>query len=208
MRAIRSMRLFGTYRGTQVFSTDREGVTRITDRTAPVEIRFLFPDRYLQIQNDGRFERRYGFAGDVLLNGLASLDGGQAGSHFEPDAINLERQTFARLLAGLLARSDGSHDLKARIELDTATGRVARIVSRGKVRPRPLGEILKGRMSGPGPSTAPETDITMAFADHRSVDGVLVPHHITSMALGILLWEMRFDNVVINGPMTAADFQK
>lgn len=222
--AIKALRLEGTFRSTQVVHTDREGVTRVTDRESRLEIRILFPDHYLRIERDERFERRTGFAGSEPLDGMVSVAGGEAASHPGPDAIERHRATFTRLLAGLVGRTDslpgltavsegarialeGPGGFAARLELDPATRQPARLVYRARVRVLQPGAVLRGARMGAGPSTAPEDDIAMTFSDRRTVGGVLLPHVIAASAQGVTLSEMRFEKVTVNPALTPADFR-
>jgi hypothetical protein len=225
IRAIKSLSLEGTFRTTQVVRQNRDGVTQIVDRSTQVELLVLFPDHYLRIEKDERVERFAGFAGADVLNDLRAIGQAQVASVPGADALERERLNAVRLIAGMIGRTDlqpgttarGAYPrvtlaagdaFNANLEIDPATKEV-KLVYRARQRVYQPGAILQGaRMGGAGVSTAPEEDVTVTFADRRPVDGVLVPHHITTTAKGVLLNELKLTSVRVNPGLTPASFRR
>jgi hypothetical protein len=118
----------------------------------------------------------------------------------------------------------------ARLEFDPATHRLQKLTYRQRRQVRPRNTILRrdeilakakergeaGSRSGGAGSAAgmagdlPEIDIAITFHDHRRIDGILLPHRITTTAVeaNALLWELRFEKIAVNPPLTDADFKE
>lgn len=187
-----------------------------------LEIRVLLPDHYLRIERTETTERRSGFSGETVLNAIKPLkpDVNVSGS-WGPEQIKTERYTIARLLLGVLARSDMLQGLRpasasgntitfeapdgfaAILELDAATRVPVRLRYRSFVRfPPPAGQPIMG----PPPGT--DADVTVVFGERRAVAGVLLPHRITTTAKEFTLSDLRFHKIIVNPSFTRADFTK
>lgn len=121
-------------------------------------------------------------------------------------------------------RVTGPENYSARLEFDPSTHLPVRLVYRERRQVRPTNTIrLKGtpndpalhhpeaagaRGGGSGASAAdlPDVEIVVAFRDRVNVSGFQLPQRITWTAKGVDLWEYRLTSLVINSPMTAADF--
>jgi hypothetical protein len=231
VRAIMSLRMTGTE-----FSTQQVSGGYTHDTEDPLDIRFALPDRFARItaqsMPSGIRERWDGFIGDrtiTLRNGTPADPPGQA---------VYVRRVAAELLLILLARTEswggltfdaiGPHSLQARglggysarLEFEAGTGRLSKLTYRQRRQVRPRNTVLRrgepraaaGRVaagaSGVATGDLPEVEIAITFHDHRAVDGILLPHRITTTAVAenALLWELRFEKVLVNPPLIAADF--
>jgi hypothetical protein len=71
----------------------------------------------------------------------------------------------------------------------------------------PPGTSVVGGASGAGGlPPLEEIEVTMRFEDRRSVDGLLLPLHVVTEARGVLLADLRFDEISVNQPLTERDF--
>lgn len=187
-----------------------------------LEIRVLLPEHYLRIDMTQTIERRAGFSGETVLNAIKPLkpDVNVSGS-WGPEQIKTERYTIARLILGLLARTDMLQGLRpaaanansiafeapdgfaATLELDPSTRVPVRLRYRSFVRfPPPAGQPIMG----PPPGT--DADVTIAFSERRAVGGVLLPHRITTTAREFTLSDLRFHKIVVNPEFAREDFTK
>ena len=205
-----------------------KGVARtIDERGAPavrdVEIRVLLPDHYLRIETAEGFERRTGFAGRALLSEIRS------GSSVERPPENLtaslvrtERSRLARLLLGSLLGT--SSDLWLTFRWTARNAEMSRevlgtIVSVDTGAP-PILDVLgkdffsrlflnSRRVPIRLEYVAGERDaITMCFGDRRPVDGLLWPHRITTSRDGETIDDLFLDQIVVNPPLSAEDFER
>lgn len=74
-----------------------------------------------------------------------------------------------------------------------------------------LDKILKDAKEGRGqgiPAARQEGDLETFFADYRAVDGIMLPHRITTSANGKLIEEWEIKKYKINPPLTPQDFEK
>ena len=169
----------------------------MTDGT--LEIRIALPDRFARIDTIGSIERWTGFSGTTLLNaGAANKDG----------ELRAERVRLLRLLLGVGAMVPGDQPVSveavdesafpdtnnldvtsgswsARLVLDAESWLPLRIVDWAGARGATI----------------------MSFADRRSVDGVLIPHRITTTTAERVLESLMFDEVQINPALTDAAFK-
>jgi hypothetical protein len=116
----------------------------------------------------------------------------------------------------------------ARLDFDPATHRLQKLTYRQRRQVRPRNTILrrdeilaKAKERGAGRSGGgtvafggrgsdlPEIDIAITFNDHRRIDGILLPHRVTTTAVeaNALLWELRFERIAVNPPLTDGDFK-
>lgn len=70
-----------------------------------------------------------------------------------------------------------------------------------------LKDVTEGRGQG-AQAARQEGDLETYFSDYRSVDGIMLPHHITKSANGKLIEEWEIKNYKINPPLSARDFEK
>jgi hypothetical protein len=106
----------------------------------------------------------------------------------------------------------GPSSFAAKLFLDKATHRPLMLTYRG-VAPRLVMQTQRGDGPGAGqrqdvpPPPAPEqVDINMFLDDYRSVDGVMLPHHITRAVGGQPSEEWTFKTVKVNPTFKAETF--
>jgi hypothetical protein len=183
--------------------------------SAAVEIRVLLPDRYLRIDTGAFGLRQSGYAGGQTLDRIEDAAG-----HAGPDSrsaaaiLQSDRSELARLMLGvaMYVSADVAMKLQTRdtgIEmpgLPEALGIDA------------TGDTFAARIAFDGASHLPvrvvfwsgdRTVLTTAFADRRSAGGIQVPYSIvTTAAADRIVDELHFDEVVVNPPLTKADFSR
>jgi hypothetical protein len=141
-----------------------------------------------------------------LLLGLLGRNETWGGLSFAPDGPNA-------------LRVRGPANYSARLVFDPATHLPVSLTYRERRQVREPNTIRRkgtstGRSGGAasggsGASSSadlPEVDIVIAFRDHRNVGGFRLPHRITWTATGVDLWEYRFEEIVVNPPLTDKDF--
>jgi hypothetical protein len=106
----------------------------------------------------------------------------------------------------------GPSSFAAKLFLDKATHRPLMLTYRG-VAPRMVMQTQRGDGPGAGqrqelpPPPAPEqVDISMFLDDYRSVDGVMLPHHITRAVGGQPSEEWTFKTIKVNPTFKAETF--
>jgi hypothetical protein len=187
-----------------------------------LEVRVLLPNHYLRIDMTDTIEQRSGFSGDAVLNAIKPRKPDvNVGGSWGPEQIQIERHTAARLILGLLGRTDMLQGLRpvaasggtimletsdrfsARLEVDASTHVPLRVRYQSAVRlPPPAGQPIMG----PPPST--DAEVTVAFSDRRAVAGVLLPHRVTTTAKGFTLNDLRFHKIVVNPAFKPEDFTR
>jgi hypothetical protein len=180
---------------------------------ADVDLRVLLPDHYLRIDS-GSFGRRLtGYAGRTVLSAVES-----GGKRSVPDArdaaavVRAAQTELARLVLGVAAYVSQEVPLK----LGTKGTRVAMPGPAD-----PLGieaysdDGFAARLIFDGPSHLPvkvvywDSDrrvLTMALMDRQPVSGVNFPRRIVTTAGDRVVDEMSFGEIVINPPLSKADF--
>lgn len=187
-----------------------------------LEIRVLLPDHYLRIDLTETIERRAGFSGETVLNAIQPRKPDvNVGGSWGPEQVKIERHAIARLILGLLARTDmvqglrpaaasgdsitleASDGFKATLDVEASTHVPLRLRYRAAVRfPPPAGQP----MMGPPPST--DAEVTVAFSERRPVEGVSLAHRITTTARDLTLADLRFHRIVVNPGLRPEDFKK
>lgn len=72
-------------------------------------------------------------------------------------------------------------------------------------------KIVKDAKEGKGAARSaarPEGDLEVYFSDYRTVNGIMLPHHISKMINGKLGEEWTIKKYTVNPPLTAQDFEK
>ena len=199
-----------------------------------LEIRILLPTHYMRIERDSRQEHRMGFRGgspfveveavspDVRVSASSRPPG--------PDVLSLFQQYLARLLLGMLGdakdiaavkasrspgsvgRSDaiafaGPNGFAATVDIDTKSALPLRVRYVDDVRyPVALTDQDRAARRMPGPWTVERVEVTISFEDRRLTGSLLLPYLIRQTAAGRRFEEIRFDRIVVNPSLTAADF--
>jgi hypothetical protein len=200
--------------------------------SAPVgreELLFLFPDQYRQMIINPSMWSYHGFSGHTPLLGAKMLDpNGHADAGTPaPNFVDVQRLTAARLLLGILGDAGGvlsanasptgagtlhlvgANDFDCLLDLDPATGMPLRVRYADLVGFLPPFDPTQKLWRSDPPERA---EVTITFSDRRPVDGVRLPHRITTTARSLstgrenLREELRFERVLVNPPLTAADF--
>jgi hypothetical protein len=198
-------------------------ISLLTTRSASFESRVGFvADRTISVSNGkptdtpGQSTYIRKVAAELLLMLLARTEpwGGLTLEAVGPSALSVK----------------GPDGYAARLEFDPATRRLQKLTYRQRRQVRPRNTILRrdeilasakerdtggqGGRSAVGASgragDLPEIEIAITFHDYRRVDGILLPHRITTTAVdaGALLWELRFEKIAVNPPLTDADFKE
>lgn len=236
VRGVRSLRLSGSVFATQTvlggYTQDTEDPMEVRfafpDRYLKVEAR-AFGSNVIETQT--------GFVGNRSVYTLNSEASGVSRG-FETYVRNKAAELLLIVLArheswsGLqfetagpdAIRVRGPGDYAALLEFDPATHLPARLLYRERRQVRPRNTILRrGQSSPPSGSAAgrtggsaaaganpdtPVIEIAITFHDHQRVDGLLLPHRITTTAIAadMLLWELRFTRIEVNPAFTDADF--
>jgi hypothetical protein len=150
----------------------------------PYEIRVIVPDHYLRLASTVFARLRSGFAGDRLIyEWKAQGPQVKMAMRVPDDQIKTERAQYARLMQGLLPK--------------TQTVRYQDLVSF---------PVAGGAPSGSMPP--PESvEVTLTFEDRRTVDGFSLPFRIRQTARGVTFQDIKFDSILVNPPLTAAEFE-
>lgn len=236
VRGLKSLRLTGTTFSTQsVFGGYTQDSEEGLDIRFALPDRFL--ETTLMKIGSAALESRKGFAGTRTIstsNGESVAPPGEE-TYVRKKAAELLLVLLARTepWGGLALEADGANAIKvrgldgyaARLEFDPGTHLLTRLTYRQRRQVRPRNTILRkdqtakpaaaGSSGGVGAGARPssetaEIDIAITFHDHRKIDGILLPHRITTTAVaaGLLLWELRFEKIAVNPPVTDADFGK
>jgi len=164
-----------------------------------VDIRIQLPRRYLRIDTIGSTRRVTGFDGDRVLT---------AGRGRAADRLRLERAQLARLMLGAAALvvSDEQVDIQPggeeafpdtrTLDLTAKSWSLRYVMDAATAMPLRLVYFGTGR----------GTTIT-SFADRRDVAGYRLPHRVTTTTSELVLETLMFDEIVINPPLTDADFR-
>jgi hypothetical protein len=182
----------------------------------PLEIRAIFPDRYLQIVEftivPSRPKYVTGFNRDVLLNKTVSTRTRPAAEH-APDALATERASFAQLALLLFLRDDtalpitvssasregrtitfeGSEGFRATLDLDVKS---------------PLPLRLSYEMAMRGPLQGERRPTSLEVRERRVFDGINLPVRILRMENGQVAEDIRFTSVELNPKLGATDFSQ
>ena len=205
----------GDEAGAKVTSLVMKGVSRVAagdpgpaERT--VEIRYLFPDQYLRIETAGAWSKRSGFSGASLLTQIRN---GQT-IDTPPPAMTAallrgERGRLARMLLGIATLTTPEVWLTVRepaavadpaaprtLEVTAKDGFAARVYFDAAGMPL-LVEYQANRRF-----------VAIRFGDRRKTGVLMAPYTITTTLDNQPLEELKLDEIVINPPLTAADFVK
>jgi hypothetical protein len=158
------------------------------------------PQREAELQTRLRYEYlRYLIAWLVTVPSSMRVDFSYAGEAQAPDGR-------AQVLDA--KSSDG---FTARLFLDDKTHRPL-MLSYSAPAPRQFnigvgraGNITKGK---DGPTASGDLDIQIRFSDYRSVDGILLPHHVTKTVNGTVNEELSILKFRINPALKPGQFQK
>jgi hypothetical protein len=187
-----------------------------------VEIRILLPAFYLRIDTAPGFTRRSGMSGDTLISEIRS--GGEVEeppSRFRKTMLNGERARLARMLLGIAStvtsdlwltlRTPRSIEVGSAFDSAVTTSPSERrlLEASGKdafyARIIYDGTALPVRVDYPAPN---KSAIAITFDDRRVVSGLKLPHRIVTQADGKTIEELRFTQVLVNQPLTRADFRE
>jgi hypothetical protein len=220
---------------TQVVTTDqRAGVYRSTTQESPLVIQAQPSGRFVLTWDVGPWLRRQGMDRGQSIHAtrrVQPVEEPWETSAPSEGALALRRVDFARFALGVFGVADiipatttfdssptavgieatsGTRRLVGTLAVHPATRLPDRLVWRDRWHVYPPDTIL-GRISesgggaGPGPVDAPELEITMTFADHRTVNGFTLPSRITTSAGGVVTEEMRFKTIEVNAVLRDDD---
>jgi hypothetical protein len=195
-----------------------------TDGT--VEIRILLPDRFLRVDTYGATERRSGVAGRTLLS---TTPASRSASDATADA---SRRSAATSDPSRRNDAKGESDVRrARAELTrlmlglapwAATAEALVVKSTGEAA---FADTAAVDVNSPGFSARLVFDTTMhvplrvvyfaeggvsmvvSFANRRVTGGLELPFRITTQTPDRVLETLMLDEIVVNPPLTAADFK-
>jgi hypothetical protein len=183
--------------------------------TAAVEIRVLLPDRYLRVDTGSFGRRQTGYAGREALDRIEDAAGRVASdTRNAAQILQTNRSELARLMLGAVMYA--SEDVPMKLQT-----RDTQIEMPGL--PEALGidatgDTFAARIAFDGKSHLPvrlvfwsgdRAVLTTAFTDRRSAAGIQVPYSIvTTAGADRMVDELLFDEVVVNPPLTKADFSR
>ncbi len=184
---------------------------------ASVEIKILLPDHFLRTDSTPTGERLEGYAGSKLLNVMRG--GGRTSAppdEARPQILKSERAELARLMLGIATY--------------VSTEQPMSFFSRGTPvampgQPGPLGlDVIDDRGQAllrffvDADTKFParlvfwgfaRDVLTMTFTDRRTAGGYQLPHRIaTTTSAGQTADELIFDEILVNPPLTKAEFTR
>ena len=199
-----------------------------------LEIRILLPDHYLRVVRGTRVVRTYGFSGTTSLRGMRPVAPGPftVRSAPDPDAVDAERATLARLMLGIAAdtgkvfpiqfRAGSAREGVRALEASGSDGFAARLdlapESRAPLQVRYEDEVSfpvaggternvgYARVAGMPPRE--NAEVALVFEDRRLVGGLRLPHRIRRVARGVTFEDITLERIVVNPPLTAKDFER
>ncbi len=176
--------------------------------TGDVEVRVLLPGRYLRIDTVRTEKRAFGVNAGRLVNAMWERDRPlETPERVVPALLERARRDFVLFMVGSTtyvmneqplvfhaivtsAYSNDPYTLRATAERMAFT-----LAMDPKTRtPRTIAYEEDGR------------DISIAFDARQMVGGLLLPFHVAKTAGGRLVDELTFEQVIVNAPLTAADF--
>jgi hypothetical protein len=192
-----------------------------------VEIRILLPRHALRLDRSGDSARMLGFAGKQLLS--AHREGhtvDEPPARLRNDILKAQRTWFGRLLLGSAAYVLPDLSVVFRSVFNTPAESTGRLLDgdRGTLRagiPDPNlieasghdGFYLRlfldaARLPDRIEYHLPDSGTgTMRFADRRDIDGLLLPHRITTTINGRLVDELVFHRILVNPELSESDFR-
>jgi hypothetical protein len=235
VRAVKSLRLRGTTFSTQ---SVRGGYTYDSEEPLELRFalpdRYL--ELTANVTTSRVTEMRKGFVGDRLISWMGERETNPPGqlTYLRKKAAEYLMVLLARTESwgGLtfeatvpnVVQVKGLDGYAVRLDFDPSTHRLTKLTywQRRQVRPRNTiarrAEIEQrrrqsgGRIGGAGAGASadlPEVEIAITFHDHREIDGILLPHRITTTAVAeqALLWELRFATIEVNPALGDEDFR-
>ncbi len=167
-----------------------------TDGT--VEIRILLPDRFLRVDTYSATERRSGFAGDADLSRRSGAKADLRRARAELTRLILGLAPWAATADSLVVKSTGETafadtaavdingpGFSGRLVFDTTTHVPLRVVY-----------FAEGGVS-----------MVVSFANRRVSGGLELPFRITTQTPDRVLETLMLDEILVNPPLTPADFK-
>ena len=192
---------------------------RVTE--ADTEIRILLPDCYLRIDAAGRSIRRTGFCDKDLLTSIVEQgEESRPPQSMASTLLKSEQARLARLLLGAATYVSSRHALTFRSKLEQLGPNPGGGVDAG--RPVPFQLEVSGQNNfgadvvfDSATSTPSRIDaaigkrtVSTVFSDRREVSGLKLPFRMTSTTDGKPVDDLLLDQVVVNSPLTQADFKR
>lgn len=187
-----------------------------------IEVRLLLPDQYVRIETAGSWTKVSGFSSRMLLTEIRhGAERERPPAQLMAGLLRGERQRFARLLLGLgsfatpevwltIRQPMGVTELGSAFETgrttNVAVGRVLEATAKDNFMARAFydatGVPLRVEYE------AARRKIATSFSDRRKTGTINLPYVITTTTDGMPLEEIRFTEIVVNPPLTKADFEK
>jgi hypothetical protein len=201
---------------TSVASLVMKGTARVPagddgppDRT--LEIRIQLPDQYVRIETAKDWSRRSGFSGDTLLTQVTRSGVAQTPpANLSAALLRGEKWRLARLLLGTASLATPEvwltiRQAPAAFQLGE-TGHVLEAASRDDF----LARIFYDAAGIPARVEADvnRRRIATSFKDRRKAGGLMLPHTITTTLDGMPVEELALSEIIVNAPLTAADFER
>jgi hypothetical protein len=183
---------------------------------ATVEIKILLPDYYMRTDIMTSGERIEGYAGSKVLNAMRTAGRSSAPPESEKRSLlRFEQSELARLLLGTTTwvsteQSMGFYSRGTPVEMPGQAGPLGLDVVDDEGHPL-LRFFVEAESRFPARivfSGSERAVWTMTFADRRPVSGWQLPHHITTTSQRGTVDELIFDEMLVNPPLTKADFQR
>ena len=204
-----------------VTSLVMKGVLRVSagDDGPPeraIEVRLLLPDQYVRIETARDWSKRSGFSGPRLLTEItkgAQVD--RPPASMTAALLRGERARFARLLLGIASLTSPEVWLTLRQAAGPGRSGIGHttIVNPASMLEATARDNFMARVfyGGSGAPVRVEYEaarrkIVTTFGDRRKIGTLMLPHLITTTLDGMPLEEIRLTEIVVNPPLTAADF--
>lgn len=207
----------GDESGAKITSLVMKGISRVSagdpgPAERAVEIRYLFPDQYVRLETAKGWSKRSGFSGGTLLTQIRNgetIDTPPA--TLAPALLRGEKGRLARMLLGIGALTTPEVWLTVKEPIDAidpaenpAAPRVLQVTAKD-------GFAATVYFDGQGMPVLVEYQanrrfVAIRFSDRRKTGVLTAPYTITTTLDKMPLEELKLDEIVINPPLTKADF--
>lgn len=173
-----------------------------------VEIRVLLPDRYLRIDTAGSERRSFGFNAGALVNAIRDRDRPlETPERAMPALLERARRDFVLFMLGTTTYVTREEPLVFHAIMTGDFTNEPYMLRVGGTR-MAFTLSIDPKLRSPRGISYEEggQDISIAFDDRRTVNGLSLPFHLATTAGRTVVDELTFEQVLVNPPVTAADF--
>jgi hypothetical protein len=101
----------------------------------------------------------------------------------------------------------GSEGFSCIIDFDQSSHLPVAIHYKARIRIPPATPVIPARSGQGAPPSPEDVDVKMRFEERSKIEGLLVPTRVITEAHGIVLEDMKFERIVINSNVSAAEFK-